>query len=238
MKTITFILCIFVCLSTTTLSGQVQKNKVSSYKNQETKVDLQRNIRLENDSKPEEIIINIEKGARGFELMISSQVKIGKLTIEVFDPNGIKEGTFSVGTQLNSEKQEIANGNIRKSFTEPLSGNWKVKIIPTKATGNIRIQTAVSEDDYYIYLPEGFSPNGDNINDILKLETRNISDTIDFKIFNRFGTMVFESQNIDKTWGGVYNGELQPEGTYYYVVRAKTMFGNEVVKNGVFYFKH
>jgi len=228
-------LIIGIFLFSLTAFGQSQENIVSSSKSSETKVDFKREIRFENDSKPEEIVINISEETMKIDLMINSRVSKGKLTMDLYDPSGLKQGTFTVGTQLNSEKQEIANGNIRKSLKEPLSGDWKVKLIPINATGDISIQTTISEDDYYIYIPEGFSPNGDNINDIFKVESKNISDTIDFKIYNRFGNLVFESQNIDKGWDGMSKGKLLPSGSYYYVFRAKTLFGYEVVKNGILY---
>lgn len=234
MKTRTAFLTICALIFSLTVFGQSQETKTSS-KNSNTAIDLQRTIRLEKDSKEEDVIITINQKAKRFELMISSSITLGKLTIELYDPNNIKQGNFTVGTQLDSEKKDTVNGNIRKSLNEPLPGNWKIKIIPTNASGNIKIQTAISKDDYYLHVPEILSPNGDNMNDIFKVETKNISDTIDFKIYNRFGKLVFESQNIDEGWNGMLNGVLQPVGSYYYVFRAKNLFGFEVVKNGPFY---
>lgn len=110
-----------------------------------TKSDLSRKIMLENDSKTAEILIDIKDNIQRFELWISSSINNGKLTIEVYDPNGTKQGYYSVGNQLNSEFEEEANGSIRKSLFEPQPGNWKVKIMPQEATGTIRIATANRE---------------------------------------------------------------------------------------------
>ena len=111
----------------------------------ETKVDLQRTIKLEKDSKSEDVILHIKKKTKKLDLLISSSINNGKLTIEVYSPDNIKQGNYTVGTQLKSEKKEIVNGNIRKSLVEPQAGEWKVKIIPTDASGTIKIQTAVLE---------------------------------------------------------------------------------------------
>lgn len=145
MKKGTAYLIICALIFSVTVFGQSHETKVTSSKSAETKVDLQRTIRLEKDSKPEDIIINIKQKTQRFELMINSSVSIGKLTIEVYDPNDTKQGNYTVGTQLNSNKKEMVNGNIRKSLNEPQTGNWKVKIIPSDATGNIKIQTAIIE---------------------------------------------------------------------------------------------
>lgn len=74
--------------------------------------------------------------------MIDTSVTSGKLTIEIYDSNEKKQGTFSVGTQLNIENSERAQGNINKSLIDPQAGNWKVKIIPINAKGMIQINTA------------------------------------------------------------------------------------------------
>jgi hypothetical protein len=67
---------------------------------------------------------------------------LGKLTIEVYDPNEVKQGNFTIGKQLDSGKKEMVTGNIVKNLTEPQSGKWKVKIIPSNATGTIVIKTS------------------------------------------------------------------------------------------------
>jgi hypothetical protein len=107
-----------------------------------TSVKLQREIRMELDSRSEEIILNIEEDVDRADLVINSSLSAGTLRIELFDPVGKKEGTFSIGKQLDSIKSERVHGNIRKSLKTPEAGSWKISIIPTDATGTITIQTA------------------------------------------------------------------------------------------------
>lgn len=125
--------------------GQSVDNDVLLENESHTKVDLQRKIKLENDSKPVEVLITIKDNTQRFEFRISSSINSGKLTIEVYDPFGTRQGYFAVGNQLNSEFEEEANGSIRKSLFEPQSGEWKLKIIPKEATGTIRIATTNRE---------------------------------------------------------------------------------------------
>ncbi len=68
------------------------------------------------------------------------------------------------------------------------------------------------------FVPEGFSPNGDGINDLFV-----IKEIADFpkgvlKVFNRWGGLVFESADYQNNWDGTYNGEALPNGTYFYVL--------------------
>lgn len=145
MKTRTAFLFICALIFSLTAFGQNQDINISSSTDSETRVDLLRSIRLVKDSKPEEVMVNIKQETLKLDILISSSVNQGKLLIELYDPNDAKQGNFTVGTQLNSENKENVSGRIQKSLNEPQPGNWKVKIIPSEATGNIRIQTIVIE---------------------------------------------------------------------------------------------
>jgi len=142
-KTACFIICVF--FFSLTAYGQGQDIKKPYTATSETKMDLSRNIRLVNDSKPEEISINIQQKTKWLNLSINSTVSSGKLTIELYDPNNVKQGNFTVETQLNSIAKETVSGNFQKSLLNPQVGNWKVKIIPTEASGMIKIQSDIVE---------------------------------------------------------------------------------------------
>ena len=107
-----------------------------------TRVNLQRKITLETVSKSQEVILNIEGGVERFELNINSVVNTGDLKIELYDPRGKNQGVFALGTQLDAGNSERVDGNIQKSLKDPQSGAWRVKILPSEATGTVTIQTA------------------------------------------------------------------------------------------------
>lgn len=72
-------------------------------------------------------------------------------------------------------------------------------------------------------LPNAFTPNGDGQNDLFKPYPYCFVDRIDLKIFNRWGQLVFETQNPDILWDGKdLSGTVLTEGTYYYTC---TVFG-------------
>jgi gliding motility-associated-like protein len=88
--------------------------------------------------------------------------------------------------------------------------------------------------DFYIEAPDAFSPNGDRQNDIFMIETRNIREIKEFKIFNRWGDLVFETTRLDEGWDGTVNGNIQNIDTYAYFIRAVSNHGYETVKKGNF----
>ncbi len=79
-------------------------------------------------------------------------------------------------------------------------------------------RVCIDECTYY-NLPNVFSPNGDNINDLYKPGPYMFVDRIDMKIYNRWGVLVFETENPDILWDGrnMENNKLLTDGVYYYV---------------------
>lgn len=116
-----------------------QVNKTQS--KQATQFKFRRNIQLEAAKKNEEVIISIAEHTKQLQLQIDTSVSAGKVTIEVYDTNDKRQGTYSVGTQLNLENSEHTSGTINTDLLEPEAGNWKVKIIPVNAKGIITIHT-------------------------------------------------------------------------------------------------
>ena len=77
-------------------------------------------------------------------------------------------------------------------------------------------------DNCPIYeLPNAFTPNGDGINDLFTpFEPFRFIDSVDCKIFDRWGTLVYETSNPHIWWDGTnMKGKPVPEGTYYYVCK-------------------
>lgn len=104
-------------------------------------------------------------------------------------------------------------------------------------------QCAISEDfqvvaevtqAYRFGLPEAFTPNEDGTNDILKVNGVGIKQLLEFRIFNRWGTEVFFSDDINRGWDGSYKGNPQPIDSYVYTIRAEMWNGNIAEEKGTF----
>lgn len=159
------------------------------------------------------------------------------LTQNVYDPDDALEAiTFSI------------QDSSSYGFTENYNGIFEYT--PNRDyLGNDTIVYRICDDDslcdeayifiiidYDIYFPNGFSPNGDGINDYFEiLGLENFKDAFDnplpnkFEVYNRWGGLVFSVEGYkndeqDKRWEGQSNsslkrtvkGEKLPEGTYYY----------------------
>jgi gliding motility-associated-like protein len=83
-----------------------------------------------------------------------------------------------------------------------------------------------------IYVPRGFSPNGDGMNDVLLPELVGISQLKYFKVFDRWGQMMFQTNILGNGWDGRYKGAKQPIETYMWMAEGIDVNGNIIKKNG------
>ncbi len=84
-----------------------------------------------------------------------------------------------------------------------------------------------------LYLPTAFTPNGDGLNEELIVVGPEVSD-FSFKIFNRWGELVFFTTEQPKGWDGRFRGTRAPQGTYRYFVEGTDNGGRRIKKSGNF----
>ena len=99
-------------------------------------------------------------------------------------------------------------------------------------TGSVLITVNCPDN---IFLPQGFSPNGDNINDLLVFTGVEYFEPASLKVFNRYGTLVFEDDNYVNNWDGT-DGDSKnplPDGTYFYRLQLSNnhIYNNYLVIN-------
>lgn len=83
-----------------------------------------------------------------------------------------------------------------------------------------------------IYAPNAFSPlNNDGLNDFFMVSATNIQN-LEMRIFNRYGDMIFYTDDINKGWDGRYEGEIVPMGIYVWKVWYKDAYGYNQEKYG------
>ena len=83
-------------------------------------------------------------------------------------------------------------------------------------------------------VPDAFTPNNDGLNDVLQIFTAYVSD-YEFRVYNRWGEVIFVSNNPEQKWDGTYKGAAYPPMLYPYVLSYKSESFPErkrVVKHG------
>jgi gliding motility-associated-like protein len=87
-------------------------------------------------------------------------------------------------------------------------------------------------DNSQIWLPNTFTPNGDGINDRFYISGKGISNISMFRVFNRWGQLIYEKANITTNdpssgWDGTYKGYVLPPDVFYYQVIGQCELGGE-----------
>jgi len=110
-----------------------------------------------------------------------------------------------------------SNGETGSSITVNQPGTYIVTLI--SALGCQTSSAPVKVDfQQQLIIPTAFSPNGDGVN-----ETWEIANIQDFpnahvEIFNRWGSKIYDAYGYRNEWNGIWNGNLLPTGTYFYVI--------------------
>ena len=84
-----------------------------------------------------------------------------------------------------------------------------------------------------IYVPRAFSPNNDGVNDLLKPILVGITTFHYFSIYNRWGNLIFTTQDPNQGWDGTFKGVPQPVETYLWIAEGIDENGRKVVQKGM-----
>ena len=84
-----------------------------------------------------------------------------------------------------------------------------------------------------IYMPTGFTPNGDGRNDRFTPFPVGIKSYKYFRVFNRWGQMVFSTAKMHNGWDGKLDGRDQASGTYVWMIEGLTKDNKVITKKGV-----
>lgn len=127
----------------------------------------------------------------------------------------------------------LSNANISNPVAAPESSTryyvtavteWGCK---TKDTIDVMVNT-----EAVLAVPNAFAP-GSGPNNVFKVIKRGMATLRTFRIYDRWGVVVFETKNIDQGWDGTYKGVPQPMGVYVYEIQAETAASGKLFsKNG------
>jgi gliding motility-associated-like protein len=127
----------------------------------------------------------------------------------------------------------IDSANIPNPRIQPLdSSDYIVMVTNTYGCSNydtveIKIEKAID-----IYVAEAFAPNG-NVPENRELCVQGVGIAkIDFKIYNRWGQLIFETTDTGQCWDGTYEGEPQHTQTFGYILKAEDYEGNKYKRKG------
>ncbi|MFL5741148.1 MAG: choice-of-anchor L domain-containing protein, partial [Flavisolibacter sp.] len=167
-------------------------------------------------------------------------------TVKVFAG---KDTTIAVNEPLQLEGKDLGNSGATIFLWSPSTGLNRTDIINPVAIldrdmsyslklttsegcegkSEIHIRVFSSPD---IFVPSGFTPNGDGKNDILRPIPVGMRALKFFTVYNRWGQIVFSTTTERMGWDGNLKGKNEPVGTYIWIAEAVDYKGNHVQRRG------
>lgn len=86
-------------------------------------------------------------------------------------------------------------------------------------------------EEPFVYVPNAFTPNGDGENDILFVRSSVVEELV-FRIYNRWGELVFETTDINRGWDGEFKGKPSDPDVYDYYLEGFCIDGQEMLIQG------
>ncbi len=140
---------------------------------------------------------------------------------------------FGDGNILPAGSGNIANGThsgtTSGTYMNPThiygdTGTYTITLTATNQFGctDVISYDIIIEGEYVIYVPNSFTPDGDGINDDFFPQGIGIDrDHFKFMIFNRWGELIFETENPDNHWDGKYKGILSQTDVYVWKIQTR-----------------
>jgi gliding motility-associated-like protein len=128
------------------------------------------------------------------------------------------------------------NGNsitAADTFAITMPGSYAVKVSNKCGTKTDSI-IIHPKCDYPIYMPTAFTPNNDGINDDYGISSLNKNILISFKIYNRWGQVVFQTNKATERWNGRYKTEQLQFGSFTYYIQMLGLSGKRLTAKGSF----
>lgn len=156
--------------------------------------------------------------------VLKRPVAIAGTEVRIFEGQSVTLNGIVKGTAVNffwTPLTFITNGNVLNPIVNP-KDNTTYTLHAVSSVG-----CGTAEDNVFVrvykkvIVPNAFSPNGDGMNDEWVIDALTTYSESSISVFNRYGSMVFQSKGYSKRWDGKYNGKPLPLGTYYYTIDLK-----------------
>ncbi len=147
-----------------------------------------------------------------------------------FNGTGGTDYLWTPGTSLSSTSIPDPIGNYDGSFDI-----IRYKLIVTDQAGcadSAYITVRIFKTVPSVFVPTGFTPNNDGLNDVVKPIAVGMKQINYFSVYNRWGQLVFTTRINGQGWDGRIKGELQGTGVYVWMVSAEDYTGKAYFQKG------
>jgi gliding motility-associated-like protein len=173
-------------------------------------------------------VVNIHSilGAKLMNVTGGTTIKYGD-KLQLYSSNELKYmWTPNDGTLTNNNiNNPVASPSVTTTYT--VFGMDKYGCLDS-ASLTIIVDSTMNE-----FVPSGFTPNGDGLNDIFRPTFLKYQKLVEFSVYNRWGQKVFSTSNKDEGWDGAFNSQPQDMGVYFYnIIVSRAGYSNNQIYKG------
>ena len=155
-------------------------------------------------------------------------IKGSEVQIDAVSPNDV--------SYIWSEDYKLSCTNCQSPMASPETDTTyfvtAINEFGCKATDKLRIRVIEDCSGKMVYVPNTFTPNGDGQNDILKVYGPGIASVKQIRVFNRWGQLMFDTNDPEIGWDGTFKGAELNSGVYMYYVDVECINGERTIKKG------
>jgi gliding motility-associated-like protein len=173
---------------------------------------------------------------------LSDGTSVTSVKAHVVDQAGIPLPNWDVTFSIDSGKATIitpqpvttdANGDAFITLSSTTPGYVLITAVVNGESITFGSPARVKFSPINIYVPRVFTPNGDGSNDQLKPILVGIATFHYFSVYNRWGNLIFTSQDANRGWDGTFKGVPQPVESYLWIAEGIDVTGKKIVQKGV-----
>ena len=117
--------------------------------------------------------------------------------------------------------QWLGQNDTTKTLIVVRAGEYTVQVTDPLGCTAVGLARVLNLCEPRVNVPEAFTPNSDGVNDVLQTFSAYITD-YEFRIYNRWGEVIFYTNNPEQKWDGTYHGSTYPSMLYPYIVSYKS----------------
>lgn len=144
--------------------------------------------------------------------------------VEKYNPQGELLQSFNTGTATSFIDNEEDPNN--QTYVYRIIAHSTETSVPESVSNNVTITKSPN-----LFHPNTFTPNGDGLNDTFKVYGQYTAQ-VEFKIFNRWGELLFFTTDLNESWDGTSKGNAMPEGTYVFRAYLTDLTGQTSERSG------
>ncbi len=124
------------------------------------------------------------------------------------------------------------DGSHGRYFEVPENGLYWVTVSNGYCFASDTVYVILNDCSANLQIPNCFTPNSDGYNDVFMVSSQNLS-FFSILIYNRWGELLFETEDPNNGWDGKVNGNICPIGTYFYLIKFSTPCSLGIGQSGV-----